>query len=318
MRKLTRVKLAHSLSTVLLSMALLVAMLIAMSGIPAYAEEEKAAPVAKEEAAPAKEEPIPLAGTAGPDNASVSVVFSAFNRYIYRGYELSTRSMVFQPSVTFSWMGFAANAWSNIDTREQATQSFVPDRPGQASYNEVDIKLSYTRSWGGVSLTGGYIYYGLQYAKKTQEVFLAAALDVITKPVLTVYRDVAGYPGIYYNLAFSHSAPLSMIMKDMTLDLGASFGYEQGTSPYWSTYEAASTSGGLDAYTGKKYSAFHDGMLMVGVTIPIVNNLTVQPVAMYTFPLSHDASRMVNGVSYNPNGALDQNFVYGLNLTYNF
>ncbi|WP_420267248.1 potassium-transporting ATPase subunit C [Candidatus Magnetominusculus dajiuhuensis] len=80
----------------------------------------------------------------------------------------------------------------------------------------------------------------------------------------------------------------------------------------------APLAGGTDAYTGNKYSAFHDGMVMVGVTIPIVKDLTIQPVAMYTFPLSHDASRIVNGVSYNPNGALDQNFVYGLNLTYNF
>ncbi|MBF0555195.1 MAG: hypothetical protein HQK96_11680 [Nitrospirae bacterium] len=310
----------RAMNTILLSMALLIAIAIIMSGVPAYAEEEKGEHHANEAVAPApaKEEPIPLAGTAGPDNVSVSVVFSAFNRYIFRGYEVSTHSMVIQPAVTLSWMGFSANVWSNLDTHEQATQNFIPDNPGGASYNEVDIKLSYTRTWGLFSLTGGYIYYGVKYANKTQEVFMAAALDMITKPVLTVYRDFDSFPGTYFNLAFSHSVPLPMIMKDMTLDLGACFGYMDGSSGYWHTYEAASTAGGTDAYTGKKYSAFHDGMLSLGVTIPIVTNLTVQPVAMYTFPLSHDASRMVNGVSYNPNGALDQNFIYGMNLTYNF
>ena len=43
-----------------------------------------------------------------------------------------------------------------------------------------------------------------------------------SKPSLSIYRDITNYPGTYLNLSFAHSFP---IVKDMTLDLGASFGY---------------------------------------------------------------------------------------------
>ncbi|MBF0456360.1 MAG: hypothetical protein HQK99_00505 [Nitrospirae bacterium] len=310
-------RLRASGSILLSIMALFITMGVVIV-VPAYADEEKSAHHEEAAAAPAKEEStaIPPEGTAGPDNATFSLVLSAFNRYMYRGYELSYGSAVFQPSLTFSWMGFSANVWGNIDTYEKPTQSFVPNTPESGSFNEVDLKFSYTRSWGVFSLTGGFIYYGLQYAKQTEEIFVAAGLDIPTKPVLTVYRDIDSYQGTYFNLAFSHSIPVPEV-KDMTIDLGACLGYQAGSSNYWRTYETYGYFG-AGGYTGRKYSAFHDGMVSLGVTIPIVNNLTIQPIAMYTFPISTDASRMVNGVSYNPNGALDPTFVYGVNLTYNF
>ncbi|MBF0457733.1 MAG: hypothetical protein HQK99_07540 [Nitrospirae bacterium] len=293
------------------------ALIVIMYGAPAYAEEEKGVPQE-----PRAEEEIPLEGTAGPDNATASITFGLFNKYVSRGYVYSSQSMVIQPAITFAYKGFGANIWGNIDTHETATQSSVPERPGSVAFNEVDIKLSYTRTWGIFNLTGGYIYYATHYSKPTQEVYIAGAFDIITKPVLTVYRDFDSYPGTYFNLAFSHSIPVPDV-KDMTLDLGASFGYMTGSSDYWRIYEKYSCPPGstdciTGGCTGKKYSAFHDGMLMVGLTIPIAQGFTVQPVAMFTFPLSGDAMRKVDGESYNPSGWIGQHFIYGLNLTYNF
>jgi hypothetical protein len=40
--------------------------------------------------------------------------------------------------------------------------------------------------------------------------------------------------------------------------------------------------------------------------------------AQYWFPLSNKSKKTVNGVSYNPNGKLDDTFVYGMNLTMSF
>ncbi|MCG6551839.1 MAG: hypothetical protein L7F77_05890 [Candidatus Magnetominusculus sp. LBB02] len=298
---------------VLLTLMLIVSIGI-MPTVSVFAEEDKSEHHGADAAADKEKEkePVTLAGTAEPENLTVNLTLSAFNRYVFRGYEMNNRSAVFQPSLTISYKGFSLNSWNNIDTNERATQSFIPDNPGQASFNESDVKLSYTRTWGVFNLTGGYIYYGLQYAKQTQEIFAAAAFTVPANPVLTVYRDVATYPGTYLNLAFSQSVPLPL-MKDMTLDLGACFGYMAGSSNYWHTFDANS-----GAYTGGKYSALHDGMLTIGVTIPVIEHLTVQPVAMYTFPLSGAANRLVNGTSYNPNGAVDQTFIYGLNMSYNF
>lgn len=244
------------------------------------------------------------------DKVTGSVSAGVYNRYIFRGYELSSSSFVIQPSITVSYKGFSVNYWGNIDSDEHRTQSFVPDREGRKSFNESDITLSYTYNIDKLSLTAGYIYYGTKYADETEEVFLSASYDIISKPTLTIYRDISTYPGTYVNLSFSHSLP---VYKDITIDLLASFGYFKGDDSYWRTYEN-STRG----YTGKKYNAFHDGKLQAGLSIPVTKNLTVQPVVQYWFPLSGKAKRIVDGSSYNPNGHLDDTWVIGLNTTFSF
>ncbi len=74
--------------------------------------------------------------------------------------------------------------------------------------------------------------------------------------------------------------------------------------------------------TGSKYSAFHDGNVKAGFTIPVTKIFSVQPVVQYWFPLSGDANKQVRDSTglheFNPNGHLDQTFVYGLNLNLNF
>lgn len=230
-------------------------------------------------------------------SASVGV----FSQYMFRGYELSSGSAVIQPALSISYKGFSAGFWSNIDSEENGTQSFVPDRPGQKSFNETDLTLSYTYSIGKVGLTGGYIYYGTKYASETEELFLSATYDIITKPTLTVYRDITSFPGTYINLSLSHSVP---VYKDISLDLGASAGYFAGDDDAFRT----------DVGTGKKYAAFHDGMLKAGFTVPVLKNTSVQPIAQYWFPLSGKAKEH----GHNPNGHLDNTFIYGVNMTYNF
>ena len=204
-------------------------------------------------------------------NASVGT----FNRYIFRGYELSSNSIVIQPALSVSYKGFSATFWGNIDSDEHPTQSFVPDREGQKSFNETDLTLSYTYSIKKLSMTGGYIYYGTKYAQETEELFLSASYDIVTNPTITVYRDITSYPGTYINLYLSHS---EKIYKDITLDLGASASYFVGDDDYWRTYESST-----GAYTGGKYSAFHDGMVKAGFTIPLVKNFSVQPLLSIGF-----------------------------------
>lgn len=233
---------------------------------------------------------------------SGSISAGVFNRYIFRGYELSSKSFVVQPAVSLSYKGFSVSFWGNIDSNEHATQSFIPDRPGRKSFNETDLTLGYTYHIGEFTFTGGYIYYGTKYAAETEELFVSSSYDIITKPTLTVYRDIASYPGTYINFSLSHS---EKVYKNITLDLGASAGYFARDDDNFSTEGGA----------GKiKYSAFHDGMVKACFTIPVIKNMSVQPIAQYWFPLSDKAKRHV----YNPNGHLDETFVYGTNLVYNF
>ena len=241
-----------------------------------------------------------------------------YNQYIFRGYEIGKSGLVIQPSLTASYKGFSASLWGNIDTNQRSTKTAdfsSESMDHKKGWNETDLTLSYTYPIGKLSLTGGYIYYNTKYAVETEEIFGTIALDVVSKPALSIYRDISNYQSTYLNLSFAHSFSL---VKEMTLDLGASFGYFIGSDNYWKTYESS-----LGTYTGKKYKGFHDGTVKAGLTIPVIKSFTIQPVVQYWFPLSGDAKReYTNGTdikdSYNPNGPVKSNLVYGIGLTYSF
>jgi hypothetical protein len=237
------------------------------------------------------------AGPAVTGSASLAVL----SQYIFRGYQIGKNSVVLQPTATVEYRGFAVTFWGNVDTQEHATPYFTPDLPGQASFNEADVSLSYTRSIGKLSLTGGIWYYGTQYVDDTEELFISATYDVITKPTLSVYRDINSFPATYYNLSLAHSIPVG---HGITVDLGAAAGYLAGDCNLYKT----------EGGTGPVYSAFHDGMVKVGLTIPVAKYWVVQPVVQYYFPLSEEAGR----TGYNPCGELDQDFVYGVSATFSF
>jgi hypothetical protein len=243
----------------------------------------------------------PVSGSAG---------LGVFNKYVFRGYELSADSVVIQPSVSVSYKYFSASFWGNIDSEENPTQSFVPDRADEKSFNETDLTLSYTFVIDKLSMTAGYIYYGTKYAAETEELFLTLGYDTLLKPTLSVYRDITEYSGTYVNLAVAHSIPL---IKDITLDLGASAGYFVGDNDYWNTFEESTAD-----YTGDKYKALHDGMVKAGLTIPVAETISVQPVVQYWFPLSNKAKKTIDGSSYNFNGKLDDTLVAGVNMTLSF
>lgn len=247
------------------------------------------------------------------EKATGSVAFGVFNKYVFRGYELSRDSVVVQPAVTVSYKGFSVTYWGNIDSDAHDTHSYFPsghDKDGEKWFNESDLTLSYSRSFDKLSLTGGYIYYGTKYTEETEELFISAMYDILTKPTLAIYQDITSYPGTYINLSFSHSVPL---YRDITLDLGASAGYFIGKGKYWRTYERSTGD-----YTGSKYDGFHDGMVKAGFTIPLTKSISFQPFGQYWFPLSGDAKRKVGNVSYNPNGYLGTVFVGGANFTFSF
>jgi hypothetical protein len=238
------------------------------------------------------------------------VAVGGFNRYVFRGYEFSSHSAVLQPSAGISYRGFSFCFWGNIDTDEHPTQSFIPDRPGRKSFNESDLTLSYNHNLGKLSLTAGYIYYGTKFTAETEEIYGSISLDIPGKPTLFIYRDITSYPGTYFNFSLSHSLDL---FRGMTLDLMGAAGFFSGDSGYWKTYE--SSTGG---YTGDKYQAFHDGLISVGLTVPVKKSFSIQPLVQYWFPLSSRARKTIEGNSYNPNGKLDETWLAGINLKFTF
>ena len=276
--------------------SLVLATLMFFPAFYAIADEQKAA------------ETSPVTGSAS---------LGVYNQYIFRGYEIGKSGLVVQPSLSASLKGFTATFWGNLDTNQRDTRSAAFSDQFHKGWNETDITLSYTHTFDKLSLTGGYIYYGTKYADETEEFFITGTYDIFLKPTLSVYRDINNFSGTYINLSFSHSVPLN---KTVALDLGASFGYFIGDSDYWNTYNTSTGD-----YSGAKYRGFHDGMVKAGLSIAATKAFVIQPVVQYWFPLSGDAGREYPTPpgadikdSYNPNGPVNHNLVYGIGFVYSF
>ncbi len=220
------------------------------------------------------------------EKPSADASISFLSQYIWRGFELSQDSLVIQPSMTVSHKGFGFNLWGNLDTDQFDL--------GTNNYNETDITISYDNSVGKMGYSAGYIYYGVDEAS-TQELYLGFSLDTLLSPSLTIYRDIANARSWYATLGVSHSIELA---KKMSLDLGAQVAYLSADDA--DTY--------AEVGTGKKYSNLHDGLLSAALAIPVGEYMSVSPELYYSFPLSSEASDLLEASSVNGD---DDSFVYG-------
>ncbi len=233
---------------------------------------------------------------AGDDKPSASFSVAVLSKYIWRGQELSRDSMVIQPSITASYMGFSANLWSNMDTDPYTTHGI--DNP--ANWTETDFTFSYSRNFGALDVGGGYIYYGLDGCSDSQEIFLNLGLDSVLSPSLTLYREIHDYQHWYLLLSVSHSFKIT---KAVSLELSGSASYLKSMDS--DEYPKINSSG---QETGDKYNALHDGVISASLPVSVGEYITVTPSVSYTFPLSNDARHEMKWRSMK---GTDDDFVYG-------
>lgn len=222
---------------------------------------------------------------------SASADIAVLSQYIWRGFALSRDSIVIQPSATVSYKDVSFNLWGNLDT------DLYTDPDGEAQFDETDMTFSYDKSFGMVSLGAGYIYYGLDGVPDSQEIYLSLGLDTLLSPSLTVYREIANYEGWYISLGISHSFELP---KEITLDLAGSIGYLS----YDDAYEVDDNGD----ETTDKYSAFHNGLVSMGLTIPVGKYFSVVPMIAYSFPLSNEAENLIKSGPFSNDNS---DFLYG-------
>jgi len=228
------------------------------------------------------EEEIPTA------SADVAIL----SKYIWRGQELSRDSIVIQPSMTVSYMGFSGNLWGNLDTDQYKSDE-------DHNWNETDFTLSYGKGFGMLSAEAGYIYYALDGCDDTQEIFLTLGLDTILSPSLTVYKDIDSYSHWYFLLGISHAFEIT---ERVSLELSGSVSYllSKDEDDY------PEINNGVP--TGDEFENFHDGVISASLPIAVVKYITITPTVSYTFPLSSDASDEMEWRSFKGD---DDNFVYG-------
>jgi hypothetical protein len=206
--------------------------------------------------------------------ADASVSF--YSTYVWRGFGLSDDSIVIQPSMTVGYKGLAMNLWGNLDTDYYAEDT--------TKYNETDITLSYDGAYEKLGYGVGYIYYALDGAADTQEIYGTLSYDVLLSPTLAFYYDVDDFSGAYYvTFDISHSFPIG---ETYSLDLGALVSY-------------------LD--DNEDYNAFHNGVLSASMTFPIGEYISITPEVNYSFALSNDAEDYIKDGSADN----DDSYIYG-------
>jgi uncharacterized protein (TIGR02001 family) len=220
------------------------------------------------------------------EKPTASVDVGVFSQYIWRGFELSKDSVVIQPSVTLGYKGVSLNVWGNLDTDNEAYDG--------SKYNETDVTLSYSKSVGITTLTGGYIYYALDGINDSQEIFASVGLNTFLSPTITVYREIAHSPAWYVNVGVSHSMNLT---EKISLNLAASAGYYYSDDSDFAEVDNP----------GSKYRELHNGLVSAGLTIPVGDYFSVKPMIAYSFPLSSNAEDYIKATSLSN----DSSFLYG-------
>ncbi len=214
-------------------------------------------------------------------NVSGSASVGIFSNYVWRGQKLSN-SYVIQPSVGITYNGFGANLWANYDS----------DYEDNGEHTETDLTLDYSFGYDKFSFDAGYIYYALEGADDTQEVYLSVSYDIMLNPTLTIYYDFDEGEGAFVVASISHDFELPY---NSTLSLGASASYNINNKVM-----------GYDL-SGDDFSNFYNGEVSASVSFPVWKAITIEPSLAYSFPISNDAEDAIKAISDDG----DKDILYG-------
>lgn len=238
---------------------------------------------------------------ASDDKPTATAEVGFYSKYVWRGFELSHKSLVVQPAVTVAYSGFSLGLWGNLDTNLHEALDGEADR-NEAKWNETDLTLAYGREFGPAKLGAGYIYYALDGMDDSRELYVTAGLQTVLSPTLTVYREISHLPAWYVSLGVSHSFALP---RGIGLNLGASVGYYASDDDEFAEVSDPS----------ERYRAWHDGLVSIGLTIPLGKNCIVAPMLAYTFSLSEKADDLIRAAGISGKSSF---FYGGMKISYSF
>jgi hypothetical protein len=209
-------------------------------------------------------------------SVGASADVSAVSAYVWRGQVLNDEA-VMQPSATITKGGFSLNTWGNLNLTDSATGD-------SAEFSEVDLTVSYSRSVGPATLSGGLIEYLFpnqtlvnadgtsEGYPGTREVYLAAALPALpVVPSLALYYDFEEADSFYALASLGYGAKLA---ETLNLGLYTSLGY--GASDYNAFY------------FGVDDDALNDANFGVSLTWSPCDRLSLTPGYQYTLLVDSD------------------------------
>jgi hypothetical protein len=132
----------------------------------------------------------------------------------------------------------------------------------------------------------------------TQEIYVSGSYDTLLNSALTIYYDFEEGSGAFVIASITHSLEFSE---------GIAFNFNASAS-----YNIENLVMGTDA-DGNEFSDFYNGEISASISIPVTDEISVEPVIGYSFPLSDDAEDAIEAFSD------DSDSVYGgINITLSF
>jgi uncharacterized protein (TIGR02001 family) len=211
------------------------------------------------------------------------VYAGVFDKYLWRGFDLSDGRPVIQGGADLSSGGFTLSYWTNWQLKSS-------DGIDSGEANETDIILDYSTDIGEMlSVSVGNIWYALDGAEDTNELYVSATVNTMLSPTLAMYWDwdAAEEEGLYFTLDVSHTLELT---EGLALNLGALVSYNLHSD-----------------YAVGDYAGLHNYELSAGLDYTLTDALTVSPSFTYS-----------SGISDGGKDAIDSEILAGVNLTLAF
>jgi conserved hypothetical protein, proteobacterial len=212
------------------------------------------------------------------------VYVGVWSKYLWRGFNLSDSRPTIQGGIDLISGGWTLSTWHNW----QLTSG---DNYKSGEMNETDVIISYAHDFGDlVSVNVGNIWYGLDGAEDTNELFAGLTVNTLLAPTVNLYWDwdAADEEGLYFTFDVSHTFEL---MDKLALNLGALVSYNLHSD-----------------YSVGDYSGFHNYELSASLDYALTDQLTLSPTFIFSSGICSAAKDA--GVNTETIGAL--------NLTFNF
>lgn len=176
-----------------------------------------------------------------------------FDKYLWRGFNLSGSHPVAQGGMDLSVKGLTLSYWTNVQ---------LSGAEGYASGegNETDFTVNYAIPLGEVAtLNLGNIYYMLDGYLDTNELYLGATLNTLLSPTVKAYYDYDEFEDDrFYTLGISHAFDLGKA----TLNLGALASYADNDTAH----------------------QLWNAELTAGLDIPVAEQILIKPTFIYSTP----------------------------------
>lgn len=170
--------------------------------------------------------------------AEGDVYLGVYDKYLWRGFDLSGGLPVAQGGVDVTMGAFTVSYWSNLQLSTDSGEGL-----DAGELNETDLTIDYSRDLTDlVSISVGNIFYALDGLEDTNELYAGVSLNTIASPSLTLYYDwdKAKEAGLFISLGVEQSFEVMdklSVTPSLTVNYNDESDYAVGNYSDWHNYE---------------------------------------------------------------------------------